>query len=618
MTQAPTSQPFQAEVQELLDLMIHSLYTHEEIFLRELVSNASDALDKLRHEALTASELLGEGEELAVSLEVDTEARTLTIADNGIGMNEDDLVRNLGTIASSGTRRFLKELRERGEEQRPELIGQFGVGFYSAFIVAERVVVETRRAGEDAGWRWTSEGSGSFSIEDCPEAARGTRITLHLREPGEGGIDYTQDWQLRELVRRYSDFVEYPIRLGEDTLNSMKPIWTRSKGEISEEDHAEFYRHLTHDFQAPARTIHFKAEGGLEYTALLYVPSQRPLDLMGGGQEPRSRINLYVRRVQVSEECEDLLPPWLRFVRGVVEASDLPLNVSREILQSNPHVRAIQKRLVKKVLSTLEEWLEKDREGYETFWEAFGSVLKEGLCQPNEEKERLARLCLFRSETMAGWSTLAECVERFGEGQEELLYLLGAGAGSLDSSPLLEAFEARGWDVLHLTEPIDEWLVDALPEFEGHKLRSVHDASLDLGTDTEALEARTKELEGLLGALSEHYGDAVESVRLSARLTESPAVLVDEGGAPRPHIERMMREMHGQEAPRRRVLELNPEHPLLERLRARHEAGGVEALADPADLLLGQVLLAEGAPLPDPARFARLVTGLMVGEEDQG
>jgi molecular chaperone HtpG len=615
MTQAPASQPFQAEVQELLDLMIHSLYTHEEIFLRELVSNASDALDKLRHAALTEPGLVGEGEELAVRLEADADARTLTVADNGVGMNEEDLVRNLGTIASSGTRRFLSELRERGEEQRPELIGQFGVGFYSAFIVAEKVVVETRRAGDDAGWRWTSEGRGSFSIEPCPEAERGTRITLHLREPAEGGADYTQEWTLRELVRRYSDFVEYPIRLGDDTLNSQKPIWTRPRGEITEEEHAEFYRHLTRDFQAPARTIHFKAEGGLEYTALLYVPSHRPLDLMGGGQEPRSRISLYVRRVQVSEECEDLLPSWLRFVRGVVEASDLPLNVSREILQANPHVRAIQKRLVKKVLSTLEEWLEKDRAGYEAFWESFGPVLKEGLCQPNEEKERLARLCLFRSEQMAGCSTLAEYVERMGEGQEELLYLLGAGAASLESSPLLEAFEARGWDVLQLTDPIDEWLVDALPEFDGRRLRSVHDASLDLGGDPAALEERTKELEGLLGALKEHYGEAVEAVRLSSRLTESPAVLVDEGGAPRPHLERMMRELHGHDAPRRRVLELNADHPLVERLRARHAAG--ESLADPADLLLGQVLLSEGAPLPDPARFARLVTGLMVAAEGE-
>lgn len=618
MNAAPEQKPFQAEVQELLDLMIHSLYTHEEIFLRELVSNASDALDKLRHAALTDAALLAEGEELAIRLEIDADARTLSIVDNGIGMSNDDLVSGLGTIASSGTRRFLAELKERGEEKSPELIGQFGVGFYSGFMVASKIEVETRKAGEEEGYRWTSEAQGSYGIEEVADLPRGTRIRLHLNEPKDGGADYTQDALLRQLVNRYSDFVEYPIQLGDDTLNSQKPIWTRPKSEITDEEHAEFYRHLTHDFAPPAKTIHFKAEGTLEYTALLYLPSQRPMDLFGGGQEPKSKVSLYVKRVQVSEECEDLLPSWLRFVRGVVEASDLPLNVSREILQSNPHVRAIQKRLTKKVLSTLEELQEKEPEAYKTFWGSFGPVLKEGLCQRAEDSERLAKLCLFKSDTMATLSTLTEYVARCKEDQEAIYYVLGSDPQALESTPHLEAFEQKGWEVIFLTDPIDEWVIDALPEFDGKPLRSIHDATLELGGDAEALEEKAKEFEGLLTALGEHYGDAISEVRLSQRLTDSPGVLVSEAGGPRPHMERMMKELHGQDAPSTRILEVNPDHPLIQRMQAMQAKGDAgDQLNDWADLLHGQVLLAEGSPLPDAARFSKLVSDLMVSAGDK-
>ncbi len=618
MNAAPASREFQAEVQELLDLMIHSLYTHEEIFLRELVSNASDALDKLRHAALTDSGLLPEGEELGIRLEVDADARTLCVVDNGIGMDQEDLVQGLGTIASSGTKRFLRELKERGEEGSPELIGQFGVGFYSGFMVADKMEVETRKAGQEQGWLWSSEAGGTYTLEEREGLERGTRIRLSLREIEEGGADFTQDLKLRELIRRYSDFVEYPIRLGDDVLNSQRPIWTRPKSEISEEEHAEFYRHLTRDFSPPMETIHFKAEGTLEYTALLYIPSQRPFDLFGESGAQGSKLSLYVRRVQVSEECEDLLPPWLRFVRGVVEASDLPLNVSREVLQSNPHVRAIQKRLVKKVLSSLEGLLERDREKYEEFWGSFGPVLKEGICAGANEDDRLAKLGLFRSDAGDGWTTLEAYLARCPQEQEAIYYLLGSDRETLARSAHLEALAARNFEVIFLTDPIDEWLIDALPEFQGKPLRSVQAADLGVEATDDGAGSREEEYAELLTYLGEHYGDDLSEVRLSTRLVDSPGVLTSAAGAPRPHMERLMKELHGQEAPSARILEVNPNHPLLERMCRMHATGTEgQRLRDFADLLRGQVLLAEGSSLPDPARFSKLVSELMLsaGEE---
>ncbi len=615
MTAQVESQEFQAEVQELLDLMIHSLYTHQEIFLRELVSNASDALDKLRFAALTDPQLLSEGEELAVSFEIDAEAGTLSVADNGIGMNHDDLVNGLGTIASSGTKRFLAEMKERGEDSSPELIGQFGVGFYASFMVADEVVVETRKAGEEQGWRWSSRADGKFTIEEVAGLERGTRIVLHLKEDGPRE-EYLHEHKLRQLVRRYSDFVEHPIKLGDDVLNSMKPIWTRPKSEISSEEHAEFYRHLTHDFQEPLETIHFKAEGTLEYTALLYLPKTKPMDLFSEKQH-RSRLSLYVRRVQIAEECEDLLPTWLRFVRGVVEASDLPLNVSREVMQTNPHVRAIRKRLVKKVTSTLETMLEKRREDYTEFWANFGPVIKEGICAGENEDDRLSKLCLFRSTAGEEWTTLAEYNSRAPSEQEAIYYVTGGDHEALQNSPLLETFRAKGFEVLYLTDPIDEWLIDSLGEFEGKSLKSVHaaDSSLASEEDEKALAESQEQYAALFEKLSEHLGEAIEEVRLTARLTDSPGVLVSQAGAPRPHMERMMRELHGGAPPTARILELNASHPVVQKLEAMHQAQPDDAtILDYADLLYGQVLIAEGSPLPDPPRFAKLVGKLMLGE----
>jgi molecular chaperone HtpG len=419
----PDTLTFEAEVQSLLDLVIHSLYTNREIFLRELISNASDALDKLRFTALTDAELLPEGDELCVSIERDEEAGTLTIIDNGIGMNREDLMANLGTLASSGTRRFLEELREADAKTRPELIGQFGVGFYSSFMVADKVVVTTRKAGEQEGWIWQSAGGGEYTVEEAAEnTQRGTRITLHM-QPGEDEQSFLTEWKVREIVRRYSDFIEYPVTMdvtrnepelddegkpvedGEtkevtstETLNSMKPLWNRPKAEISAEEYAEFYKHLTHDWNEPAEVIHFRAEGTLEYTALLFIPKERPFDMFDSTQ-PKSRLSLHVRKVMVMNDCEELLPPWLRFVRGVVDSADLPLNVSRETLQDNPLLKKIQTRLVKKVLEVLDKRRTEQADGYAETWKAYGTILKEGIYMGDDGDNRISKLCLFRSSS---------------------------------------------------------------------------------------------------------------------------------------------------------------------------------------------------------------------------
>ena len=609
-TNSAQSLPFETEVQELLDLMIHSLYSHPEIFLRELVSNASDACDKLRFEALTHPELAAK-DDLAITLETDADARTLTVSDNGIGMTRDELIRNLGTIAGSGTRRFVSEMKERAADERPDLIGQFGVGFYASFMVADQVVVESRRAGEDQGHRWTSKADGQYTIEEADDVSQGTRITLHLKDAGEDGEDFTNEHALRGLVKRYSDFVEYPIRFGEDTLNSMKPVWARPKSEVTDEEYSEFYKHLAHDFHDPLETIHFKAEGKTEYTALLYVPAERPFDMFRE-REPQSSLSLYVKRVLITSECKELLPSWLRFVRGVVEAADLPLNVSREILQSNPHMRAIKKRLTKKVLSTLESILESDRERYEGFWKSFGSVLKEGICLGEDTDQQISGLCLFESSRGEGRTTLAEAVERMPEGQKAIYTITGPDRETLDASPHVAAYQKRGFEVLYLTDPIDEWMLDQLREWGDMPLRAVHAVDDELLSDSEKerVEAAAEDHAKLVEALAKHLGDAVTEVRFSGRLADAPAMLATKDGALRPHMERAFAETHGGGAGAERVLELNPDHELVAKLSRLAEDGGQD-FADRADLLYGQALMAEGSPLPDPARFSKLVVDLL-------
>jgi len=643
MSTTQETRPFQAEVSELLDLMIHSLYSHHEIFLRELVSNASDALDKLRLEALSDPELLGVDTRLCIRLEIEPGKRLLRVIDNGIGMSRDELVQNLGTIASSGTRRYLESLRDSREKagapeggELPSMIGQFGVGFYSAFMVAERVTVDTWRAGEERGSRWTSDGKGDYTLEEIEGGARGTSIELELRPRGADDPDwqdFTEPHVLSGLIRRYSDFVEYPIEMAAAhlpdapderkstseegievvRLNSMKPLWARPREEVTAEEHREFYHHLTHQWDDPLETVHLEVEGFSSWTALLYLPSERPLDLFEP-QRDKSRLSLYVKRIFIMNDCAELLPPWLRFVRGLVDAQDLPLNVSREILQQNRAVSKIRERLTKKLLDTLEALLKERRADYVRFWKAFGPLLKEGIVIEPDRAERVAGLSLFETSRDEELTTLDEYVERMGE-REEIWVLEAADRAAAVSSPHLEAFLAREHEVLFLTDPVDEWVLQRLEEYKGKRLVAIDRGEVDLGgeADKEAREAQEREHRDLLERLETVLADRVSAVRFSSRLTDSAAVLVDERGSPGPHMERMLRQA-GRDLPaRKRVLELNPGHPVVARLEALFaEDRGSSAVGEFGELLLGQAYLSEGAPLPDPKRFAALVNQLLV------
>lgn len=644
MTAQAETLEFQAEVRQLLQIVIHSLYSEKEIFLRELVSNASDACDKLRVAALTEPELMAGSEELEVRLEVDREARTVTIRDNGIGMTREEVVQNIGTIASSGTRRFLDEL-QKGEtkaEELPRLIGQFGVGFYSSFMVAERVVLETRKAGAEGGVRWTSEGDGAYELEDCERAERGTSVVLHLRAlegEGEGadpGQDFTAEHVLRSIVKRYSDFVEYPIRMeverwegeGDErekkvelaTLNSMKPLWTRPKSEVESSEYEEFYKSFTHDWEGPLDTIHFRGEGVHSYTALLFLPKQKPFDLFDPSSH-KSRVALYVKRVHILSECEELMPPWLRWVRGLVDSDDLPLNISRETLQHDRQIGQIKKRLTRKVVDSLERMLAQDREAYAEFWNGFGPAIKEGIYHEDELREDVAKVALFHSTNGDAPVTLPEVVGRMAEGQESIHYLAGRDLDTLRSSPLLEAYAAKGREVVLLVDTVDEFAVERLREFDGKPLKSIEQGDSDLESEEEKAqrEEREKEsgplLEGVLSELDEY----VSKVRFSSRLSEAPAALVSEEGAPSRSQERMMREMGHAVPTSKRVLELNDAHPLVGRLRELH-GENESSFGDFCELLHGQALLAEGSALPDPAYFSEVLTRTLLssgeGESD--
>jgi len=619
---------FQAEVQQLLDLMIHSLYSQREVFLRELVSNASDAIDRRRFQGLTDPSLLPE-QPFGIRLQVDPEARTLSVTDNGIGMTRDEVVRHIGTIARSGSGEFLRALREAGRgELPPEQIGQFGVGFYASFMAASRVELVTRRAGEAGATRWVSEGRGEYRLEDASRDEAGTTVTLRLlpADPEEGIEDYTSEAVLRRIVRRYSDFVAHPITLevagrpaGEGPLNSMKAIWTRPAEDLEESELEEFYKHVAHDWQAPLLHVATSVEGTFEARALLFVPSRAPFDLYHREAAHRG-VQLYVKRVFVMDECRELLPEWLRFVRGVVDAEDLSLNVSREMLQQSRQIRAIRRHLVKKVLERLEALRDSDRKSYRAFWEEFGPVLKEGLLGDAAWRERVLDLMLVqttRSETEL--ATLAEVVERMPEGQEVLYHMVGPDRASLEASPHLEAFRERDVEVLLFTDPVDEvWLSQGPPDFRGRSWKSVGrgDVELDMDEASETRAAREQQEEGfrsLLERLRVALQDEVKEVRLSRRLTRSPACLVLEEGALSPQMEEMLRQA-GHEVPRtRRILEVNPHHPLLERLRERCERDRDDPrLAEAAELLLGQALLAEGGRLPDPAAFGRRLADWML------
>lgn len=646
MTTQTETRTFQAETRELLDLMIHSLYSHKEIFLRELISNGSDALDRLRFAALTEEDLRDPSHKPRIRLETFPESKTLIIDDNGIGMSRDEIVENIGTIARSGTREFSRAMaaakNESADASAPELIGQFGVGFYSAFMVADEVVVVTRKAGTDEGTRWTSSGDGEYTIEDCEKAEPGTRITLHLKKPSEDQdeeqseefTDFTQEWTLREVVKRYSDFVQYPIEMDvertqkkddeddaeEETvietveLNSMKPLWIRPKSEITPEEYKEFYHHVSHDWAEPLETIHFKAEGTHEYTALLYLPKMRPMDLLDPNHD-KSRLSLYVKRVFVMADCEELVPSWLRFIRGLVDSDDLPLNVSRETLQHNRQVKRIRTRVVKKVLGAMKTMVTDRRSDYVDYWKAFGLVLKEGIVTDHEHRDELAGLSLFGSTHGAELTTLGEYVERMPEEQNEILFLTGTDRRSLESSPHLEEAKQKGFEVLFLTDPIDEWVVSHIPQFEEQKLVALDRGEADMGESDESKQDREeqqKENSDLLEAIQKSLDEHVKEVRLTNRLSDSPAVLVSADGEMTPQMERILRASGQELPPSKRVLELNPGHPVFARIQTLHSVDSEgESFGELLELVHGQALLAEGSELPDPARFAQLVAEMM-------
>ncbi|HEU0189662.1 MAG TPA: molecular chaperone HtpG [Mycobacterium sp.] len=652
---------FQAEARQLLDLMVHAVYSNKDAFLRELISNASDALDKLRIESLRNKELAATGidtSDLHIEIEVDKSARTLTVRDNGIGMTRAEVVDLIGTLAKSGTAELRQQLRDakdarngkktksakggRGAQNAAtseELIGQFGIGFYSSFMVADKVELLTRKAGESEATRWESSGEGTYTIELVEGAPQGTSVTLHLKpEDTEDELhDYTAEWTIRNLVKKYSDFISWPIRMqverrssdgGDETattetvttetetLNSMKALWARPKDEVSEEEYKDFYKHIAHAWDEPLEVISMRAEGTFEYQALLFIPSHAPFDLFS--PETRTGVQLYVKRVFIMGDCDQLMPEYLRFIKGVVDAADMSLNVSREILQQDRHIKAIRRRLTKKVLSAVEELQSARADDYRTFWTQFGRVVKEGLLSDFDNRDTLLGICSFAStHSDAELTTLAEYVGRMKDGQEQIFYATGETREQLLRSPHLEAFKAKGYEVLLLTDPVDEVWVSAVPDFDGKQLQSVAKGEVDLDSEEEktAHEAQRKEQEkefaDLIAWLTETLADHVKEVRLSTRLTESPACLITDAFGMTPALVRMYR-ASGQEVPvGKRILELNPTHPLITGLRKAQQEAGDDAAraqaAETAELLYGTALLAEGEALEDPARFAELL-----------
>ncbi len=598
MTAQVETLEFQSEARQLLQLMIHSVYSNKDTFLRELISNASDALDKLRLEAFRDKELDVDTTDLHVELSTDPVARTLTVRDNGIGMTRDEVISLIGTIAKSGTAEFLAKLKE--SQHQEDLIGQFGVGFYSSFMVADKVTLVTRHAGTSEGVRWESTGEGTYTIEPVEDAPQGTAVTLHLKpEDKEDKLfDYTDQATLTTIVKRYSDFITWPIRFGEETLNSMKALWART--DATEEEYTEFYKHISHDWQAPLESMRLQAEGTFEYQALLFLPAKAPFDLFM--RERKRGVQLYVKRVFIMEDCEALMPEYLRFVKGVVDAQDLSLNVSREILQQDRQIERIRRRLVKKVLQTIKGLPE---EKYKTFWGEFGRALKEGLLDDADNREAILEVSSFDSTNSADEQTsLASYVERMKEGQEHIYFLTGENRVAVEHSPHLEAFQDKGFEVLILTDPIDEMWVDAVPEFQGKKFQSIAKGQVDL--DDDANPEQQEEFAALLEWLKSTLAEHVKDVRLTSRLTSSPACIVGDSYDMTPTLEKMYRAM-GQELPQiKRILELNPKHELVVALREAHAADKPD-LAEAAELVYGMALLAEGGDLADPPRFTKLL-----------
>lgn len=627
---------FQAEARQLLNLVVNSIYSNKDIFLRELLSNASDAMDKLRLEKLTDSDLDADISDLHIRLQPNVEERTLTITDNGVGMSYDEVKSLIGTIARSGTAEFLKEMKEsRSQEHSAELIGQFGVGFYSVFMVADKVTLNTRRAGQTQGTHWESCGEGSYTIEEVADLPQGTSITLHLKAVDEedGMSDYTKEWTLRDLVKRYSDFLSYPIKMqvtrkekGEDdvekevteddTLNSMQALWARPSSEVEAKEYNEFYRHVAHDWNDPLETISMKGEGTFEFQALLFLPAHAPLDLFM--PDYNRGVQLYVKRVFIMDRCEELVPEYLRFLRGVVDAQDLSLNISREILQKDRQIKAISKALTRKVLSTLKDMKENRSESYMSFWQEFGKVVKEGLYRDRDQQKALLDLVMASSTDSDKLTSLADYVSRMKPGQDAIYYITGDNLSVMQNSPHLEVFKEKGYEVLLLSEPVDAVWVETVSKFQDVEFKSVLRGSLELGSEEEKketenkLEAQRQDMAGMLTWLGQSLSEQVKEVRLSSRLKNSPACLVSASDDPSPAMEKIMKAMGHDIPPVKRIMELNAAHPVVERLQQLHSQNADDPmLGKVAEVLYSQALIAEGGELSDPSKFSGLLTELM-------
>ena len=621
---------FKTEVKQLLDLMIHSLYSHKEVFLRELISNASDAIDRARYEALQDSAVLEDETGWRIKITADKDANTLTVSDNGIGMTKEEAVESLGTIAHSGTKEFLEALQSKEVKDNPELIGQFGVGFYSSFMVADRITVVSRRAGKKEGAvRWESTGDGSFTVDDAEKAGKGTDVILHLKEDMK---QYLDTWEIRNVVKKYSDFIEHPVVMDvekeqdselekgqkikvkeEETLNSMKAIWLRDKSQVTEEEYNEFYKHISHDFFEPMKVIHYKAEGTTEFSALLFIPSKAPFNILY--KDYKVGPTLYVKRVQIMDHCEDLIPPYLRFVRGVIDSADLPLNVSREMLQNNRLVETIKASIIKKVIDALNELKKDDYGKYREFYSEFGRILKEGIHYDFQRREVIADLLLFPSTKTEEnkLTTFQEYVDNMKEDQDAIYYITGTNLKDVLKSPYLEAFREKDYEVLVFLDEIDDFVMSTL-EFKKKKLKSVLKGDIDLGKlEKKEKEEEEKKYGKLIELIKDRLKEDVKDVRFSGRLTDSPCVLVGDEDDLDPQMEKLLKAM-GQAIPEaRKILEINQNHPLLIAMNELFEKDKEsETLKDYIELLYDQALVLKGSPPKDPAAFSKMIARLMV------
>ncbi len=629
---AKQTQSFNAEIKQLLDLMIHSLYSHKEIFLRELISNSSDAIDKLKFEALTNPQLVTEGHAYQIRLEADATAKTLKIIDSGIGMSKDEVVDYIGTIARSGTKKFAQLNEEL--KKRPELIGQFGVGFYSSFMVADRVTLHTQKAGSTMGAVWESSGDGTYSIDEVPRPnGTGTTITLHLKTFAEEEEvqDFSDEYVLKSLIKKYSDFIAYPIlmktsktepaaenaepviTIEDETLNSQKALWLKSSSEITEDEYKEFYKHLTHDWNDPIKHAHFRAEGTLEFNALLYLPGKKPWNY--NTKEGDYGLSLYVKRVFIMSDCKDLVPSYLRFVKGMVDSSDLSLNVSRELLQHDRQVTQIRKSITTKVLSLLKDLLTKDRTTYENFWTEFGSTLKEGIPNDSGNKEKIQDLLLFHTTASDKLTTLEDYVGRMKEAQKNIFFMTGDSLSQITNSPYLEKLKEKNYEVLLLVDPVDEWVTESLRDYKGTQLQSITKTGLELDSPEEKLKKEEdkkkaeEKFKPLIENLKKCLEKEVKDIVISDRLTETPVCLVSGQQDLSAHMQKILSQVGGaSQAMSKRILEINPQHPLFERMLELSE----ENQKKWAEILYGQALLTEGSHLTDPAKFSRQIADLMM------